>query len=771
MLLPLLAQLLVAAPLPETPGAVYHGRQQQVVVNAPFADAEPSIDGRVDEPQWGRAAVLTGFSLYQPLDGAPAPDSTEVLVLYTRSALYLAIRAFEPHGDPRTTVRATLADRDRISSDDNVQLLFDTFEDRRRAFVFSVNPLGVQADGIRSESGGGGGSVNLSSDFLYDSKGRLTDTGYEVELRIPFSSLRYPSGSAQRWGFNVVRTVQHSGYQQTWTPAKRASSSFLSQSGTLQGMTGLQRGRVASFNPEITARAIGDSVPGSARWHYRRAQDVGGNLKYDLSSSLTLNGTVHPDFSQVEADAPEIASDPRFALFYAEKRPFFIDGIEQFDVPNRLVYTRRVVQPIGAAKLTGTFAGTDVAVLAAQDARTASASGEVNPTFLVTRLRRDVAGGGTTLGLVFTDREEGANTNRVLGADAHILFRDLYYAQFQLAGSQTRRNGASTYAPLWEAVVDRTGRNYGFHYQLTGIAADFVASSGFISRTDYVRPSIVNRFTILGAPGAALENFTTRVQMNGTWRYRDFFQTKSMLENSASLENSFTFRGGWTVALSPTVGSYAFDPASFAGYAVAQGSDTTTFVVPGRLPAIGVSASLATPQLRYLSASVSFNTRSDVDFLEASRARRRDASASVDFRPTQQLRIGASYQSSALTRASDGVVVATARIPRVKTEYQVSRPVFVRLITQYDARVREPLLDYRTGAPIVIGTPGAYRPALQQRSNGVHVDGLFSYQPSPGTVVFLGYGNSLTEPDALAFNRLRRVGDGFFVKLSYLFQG
>lgn len=775
-LLPLLAQLLAAAPPSEACGSVYHGRQQQVAVSAPAVDAEPTIDGRVDEPQWCRAALLTGFSLYQPVDGAPAPDSTEVLVLYTPSALYVAIRAFEPHGDPRTTVRATLADRDRISSDDNIQLLFDTFGDQRRAFVFSVNPLGVQADGIRSESGGGGsgggggGSVNLSSDFLYDSKGRLTESGYEVELRIPFSSLRYPSARAQRWGFNVVRTVQHSGYEQTWTPAKRASSSFLSQSGTLEGLTGLQRGRVASLNPEVTARAIGDSASGSAGWRYRRAQDVGANLKYDLSSSLTLNGTVHPDFSQVEADAPEIASDPRFALFYDEKRPFFIDGIEQFDVPNRLVYTRRIVQPIGAAKLTGTFAGTDVAVLAAQDARSASATGEANPTFLVTRLRRDVAGGSTTLGLVFTDREEGANANRVLGADARILFRDLYYAQFQLAGSQTRQNGASTYVPLWEAVVDRTGRNFGFHYQLTGIADDFVASSGFISRTGYVRPSIANRFTVFGAPGATLENYTTRLQMNGTWRYRDFFEAKSMLENSASMENDFTFRGGWELELTPTVASYAFDPASFADYYVAQANDTTPFVVPGRLPTIGLRMSLDTPQFRYFSASLELSTTSDVDFLEASRARRRDVDASVDFRPTQQIRIGASYQSSTFTRASDGVVVATERIPRIKTEYQVSRPVFVRLIAQYAASVREPLVDYRTGAPIVTGAPGAYRPALQERSNGVRVDGLFSYQPSPGTVVFLGYGNSLTEPDALAFSRLRRVGDGFFAKMSYLFR-
>ncbi len=769
MLLPLLAQLALATP--PASGATYHGRHQQTVVRAVGTSTAPIVDGKLDEPQWRTAARLTGFSMYQPVDGAPAPDSTEVLVMYTSTALHIGIRALEPHG----AVRATLADRDRIASDDNIQLFIDTFDDRRRAFVFAVNPFGVQADGVRSESSGGGrggsGSVDLSSDFLFESRGRVTADGYEVELRIPFSSLRYPPGREQRWGFNVIRTVQHSGYQQTWTAARRASATFLSQSGVIEGLTGLVRGRVASLNPEITARVTGEMDAGSGGWRYRREQDAGGNLKYDLNSSLTLNGTVHPDFSQVEADAPQIALDPRFALFYAEKRPFFIDGIEQFDVPNRLIYTRRILQPVGAAKITGTIGGTDVALLAAQDASGGSADGRTRPTYLVSRLRRDVAGGSTTLGVVFTDREEGASANRVLGADARITFRNLYYAQFQAAASQTRVNAASRYAPLWEAVLDRTGRSFGFHYQITGVGEDFSAASGFVARTGYVRPFLANRFSIYGARGALLENYTARLLTNGTWRYRDFFQGRSVLESGASLQNDFTFRGGWKVEFAPTAASYAFDPRAYAGLAVAGARDTVAFVVPGRLPTFGVVGEIETPQFRHFSANISFNAGSDVDFLEAGRARRRDVGVGVDWRPTSQLRVGASYQSSELARASDGSVVATARIPRVKTEYQVSRPVFVRLIAQYDARRRAPLVDYRTGAPLVIGSPGTFRPLLEQRNNGVRMDGLFSYQPSPGTVVFLGYGNSLTEPEALSFTRLRRVGDGFFAKMSYLFKG
>src|SRR3954465_1244190 len=218
--------------------AVYNGRANATSVRAPKLDTrqgDVAIDGSLDEPVWRDAALLTGFSLYAPMDQRPAPDSTEVLVWYSSSAMYFGIRAFEPHGGD-AGVHATLADRDRVSGDDNVELHLATFLDRRRAFVFIVNPLGVQADGMKSESGGfiPGSNVmpgqnDLSADFIWQSRGRLIDGGYEVEIRIPFSSLRYRAGADQRWGLQIDRRVQHNGYEETWTEAKRASASFIGQ--------------------------------------------------------------------------------------------------------------------------------------------------------------------------------------------------------------------------------------------------------------------------------------------------------------------------------------------------------------------------------------------------------------------------------------------------------------------------------------------------------------------------------------------------------------
>ncbi|PYO78823.1 MAG: hypothetical protein DMD67_04220 [Gemmatimonadetes bacterium] len=240
----------------------YSGRDGELRVQIPKLEGSVTIDGRLDEPEWGQAARLTGFSEYAPVDGRPAEDSTEVLVWYSSGAIYFGVRAFEPPG----AVHATRADRDKIAADDYVQILLDTFDDHRQAIVFGMNPLGIQSDGVLNEgtqsgvTGLGGtirDSVDLSADFVYQSKGRVTDYGYEVEIRIPFKSLRYQRAPTQDWGLNVIRQVQHSGHQDTWTPARRAAASFLGQSGTLAGLHDLRRGLVLDLNPEATGKADG----------------------------------------------------------------------------------------------------------------------------------------------------------------------------------------------------------------------------------------------------------------------------------------------------------------------------------------------------------------------------------------------------------------------------------------------------------------------------------------------------------------------------------
>src|SRR5438445_304941 len=249
----------------QDPGPVYSGLAKQLDVHIPRFEAAAKIDGVLDEPVWSRAATLTGFSQYRPVDGRPAEDSTAVLVWYAPDAIYFGIRAFERHGG---AVRATLADRDNIDADDHVAILLDTYLDHRRATMFAVNPLGVQEDGVWSDgvaAGAAGGpsaggrfdaTIDLNPDYVYESRGRVNERGYEVEVRIPFKSLRYQSADPQDWGLQIVRAVQHSGYEETWTPAVRANASFLIQAGRLdeKARVGADRGGPGFFVARVLHR-------------------------------------------------------------------------------------------------------------------------------------------------------------------------------------------------------------------------------------------------------------------------------------------------------------------------------------------------------------------------------------------------------------------------------------------------------------------------------------------------------------------------------------
>ncbi|HXT16445.1 MAG TPA: carbohydrate binding family 9 domain-containing protein [Gemmatimonadaceae bacterium] len=761
MLLPFLAAFQLGLGVPPR---VYNGRAGDTQVAAPRIDADVVIDGRLDEPAWSRAALLTGFSLYQPVDQRPSPDSTDVLVWYSSDAIYFGIRAYAQPG----TVAATLADRDRVSSDDNVEIHLDTFRELNRAFVFIVNPLGIQADGTKNEAGGfipgsnvAPGQNDLSADLVWQSRGRVTDWGYEVEVRIPFSSLRYPARAVESWGLQIDRHVQRNGYEETWTAARRGSASFVAQEGMLTGLAGMHHGQIVEVNPELTNTTNGLPCcdPAFTQWRYSSNPQFGGNIRWTLGSNVVLNGTVKPDFSQVEADATQIAADERFALFYPEKRPFFVEALDQFNVPNTLVYTRSIVQPEGAAKVTGKVGQADVAVLSAVDQPQLGASD--HPLVDIVRLKQSFWG-QSQAGMLYSDRVGADRANRLFGGDTHIVFGDIYFAQFQAVESMTSDHGIARSGPMWEAVLDATGRKWGFHYNVIGIHPDFQADNGFVPRVGFVQPNAANRFTWYGKPGAFVERFNIFLTENALWGYKDFFNTKSLLEDHASAQLSVNVRGGWSIGASPKVSSYAFSPGDYA--------QLVNFVPSDRIESLVSGFTVATPQFRRWAASVGTTMGGDVDFLETSRVERRDYNASLDLRPNERLRIGATYVSSAFTRRSDGEVSATTRIPRIKLEYQLARPIFVRVVSQYTATRREPLVDPRTGEIIVLANNGSPTPSTASASNSLRTDWLFSYRPAPGTVFFLGYGGSMSEADPLAFNGLRRTADSFFVKGSYVFR-
>ncbi len=771
MLAPLLLALLQA---PADPRPVYNGRLRQLDVAIPRRDTTVTIDGRLDEPVWQQAALLDGFSQYRPVDGRPAEDSTQVLVWYSGDAIYFGIRAYEGHG---RVVRATLADRDNIDADDRVQLLLDTYDDHRRAWLFAVNPLGIQEDGVWSDgveaSAGGpqaGGrfdaTIDLNPDYVYQSRGRVTDWGYEVEIRIPFKSLRYQSADPQHWGFQVVRVIQHSGYEDTWTPAVRANASFLIQSGRFSGLTQMHRGLVMDATPEVTAKVNG--APGASKYVYKGGTDVGGTLRWGVTENLSLSATANPDFSQVEADVGQVTANQRFPLFFPEKRPFFLEGLEQYDTPNRLIYTRRMTQPLAGVKLTGKVGTTNIAYLGSVDDRSESATGD-NPIYNLLRVRRDL-GASSTVGLVYTDRVEGSAYNRVLGSDFRVIWKKLWFTQLQAVESWTRDAAGARAGLMWDAtLVDRTGRSYGNHAELQGVSPDFSSSSGFVPRVDMVVGRFFNRFSWYGRPGALVEQFSTFTGIVPLWRYDDFFKAKSTIEGDVETQWTANLRGGWGANMHIADAEQVFDPRLYAGY---TSDSVTPFAVPHGLYGLwSVNGGINTPN-RALVGALNLGYGAVPIFVEAARGRQVNAAAEITWRPTTAIRIDALWQYQRITRARDGSRESIANIPRLKLEYQVTRDIFFRYVGQYFAQQRAALVDPRTGLPLVLDATATARvgPSGDVKQNDFRSDFLFSYKPTPGTVFFLGYGASLAEPDAFQFQGLKRSGDGFFVKLSYLFR-
>lgn len=787
----LLAALQGAMPQATVPPAepeprVYDGRAGHLAVSIPRHDTTIVVDGVLDEAVWGHAALLTGFSRFMPIDGIPAEDSTEVRVWYGPTAIHFGIRAREPHGD----VHATLADRDRIFSDDYILLFLGTFNDSRQSFVFGVNPLGVQGDGVLVERGTlvGGGfqggstqgreSPDLSPDYVYQSKGRLVDGGYEVEVRIPFKSLRYQGNPEQTWQLHVVRQIQHSGFEDSWAPAQRASASFLGQAGTLTGLRNLARGLTLDFTPELTGRVDG-ARNNAGRWDYDRSgPELGGTVRWGISNNLSLNGTANPDFSQVESDVSQIQFDPRDALFFPEKRPFFLDGLELFQTPFNLVYTRRIVQPVGAVKLAGQALGTNLGIISAVDDQVASATGDDHPVNNVLRVQKDV-GGRSRLGLTYTDRIDGDNWNRVGAVDGRIGIGKSNLT-FQAGLSKTKEFGAELSGPIWLARLSHNGKRFGLRYTFSGIDPDFRTRSGFISRGGDVNLSLTNLVNIQGKPGALVETFTPDITLNGTWTYDRFMDGKGVRDPKLHINLNAGLRGGWQVGASLLLEYFNYDPRIYTRYALEVpgpggiGLDTVPFTGGNqRIPNRDYVINFSTPSWQGFSANAFLLAGQDENFFEWASAEIIFADVGVQFRPTDKMRVEGRYRQNDYKRRSDHTLVGRQRIPRVKVEYQLARPLFIRLVGEYNTYEQDALRDNgRTEAPILIfdGGVGDYVRTTAFSDNAFRGDVLVSFTPEPGTVFFAGYGSTLTEQESFKLSGFRRQSDGFFLKGSYLFR-
>lgn len=285
------------------------------VFDIPRFTEAPVIDGVLDNPVWEREALkIENFHQLSPKEMGDPSEKTVAYIGYDEKNLYVAFRCYD--SNPKK-IRASVTNRDSCIEDDWVIIFFDTFNEKRRAFGFLLNPLGIQMDCLRIEEGGNE-NMDFSWDTVYFSDGEIDEEGYVVEMAVPFKSIRFPDREDKVWGVTLGRNIPRKGEILLWPDFTREISGLITQSAEIRIRGDVEKGKNFEIMPVFTSLKTKDS---------KVDPEAGLNLKWGVSSDLTLDVTVNPDYSHIEADAPRIEANQRFALYYAEKRPFFLEGM------------------------------------------------------------------------------------------------------------------------------------------------------------------------------------------------------------------------------------------------------------------------------------------------------------------------------------------------------------------------------------------------------------------------------------------------------------
>ena len=435
------------SPTPDFPSVEPLGRisvplPTSTAATASRATVAPTLDGVDDDELWRDAPAITQFRQHDPVEDGDPRYRTEARVGYDSKYLYVFVRAFDPHPD---SVMAFLSRRDGRTQSDYIHLMVDAYLDRRTGFRFSTNPLGVKRDVYISNDG----NEDLSWDGVWEVATKVDSLGWTAEYRIPFGQLRYPQAATHTFGFAIWRDIARHNERVSWPLYRRTRQGFVSQWGEVSGFEGIAAPRRLEFVPYSVATNLPKPVPGAS---VRRQEfTFGADVKYGVTSNLTLDGTVNPDFGQVEAD-PASLNLTAFEQFFEERRPFFLEGAGTFNFAggggmmgsSSVFYTRRIGRGpqlsgayysednpnnstiLGAAKLTGrTAGGLNVGFLNAYTQRETGAGGatiEPATNYLVTRLSQDLRSGNSGLGMILTA------TNRSLDDDSRNYLRESAYS-------------------------------------------------------------------------------------------------------------------------------------------------------------------------------------------------------------------------------------------------------------------------------------------------------------------------------------------------------
>ena len=699
------------------------------------------VDGKLDESTWSAPPTFELAYETRPAENTAAPVRTEVWITYDDANLYAAFRAHDP--DPKQ-IRARYSDRDNAFGDDFVGLVLDTFNDQRRGFEFFVNPLGVQMDLTQNEMTG---NEDGSWDAIWDSAGRITSTGYEVEMRIPFSSLRFPGGGGEMtWGIDAVRMYpRNQGYRLGLNPLPRGNNCYLCQGSSLVGIAGITPARSIEINPTVTASQSGfrNDFPAGSIETGDPDIEAGVTAQWGVTPNFTLSGTVNPDFSQVEADVAQLAVNTQFALFFPEKRPFFLEGADLFETRFNAIYSRNIADPDWGVKLTGKAGKNALGAIITQDRRTnflipssegsQLASIEEKNLSTILRYRRDLFG-ATTGGFFFTSREGDGHHNRMLGGDILFRWRGTKAFRVELLGSTTQypaavaastgQSASEINGHALRTVFPHTSRNWMYYFIYRDVGTGFRADLGFVPRSDFKER------------GAALER--AWYPEKRAWNQLRLGVEAADLEDQDGdhLERRADF---YAWAQGPRQSFVRLDVIPSDLRYAGQVFDTDRVVLYGEFA--------AHPDV-FVYAQASAGNQ--VDFANAQQGEQLRFDPGVRWNLGTHLRLNLNHAFETID--VDGGRLFTANLTELRATYQFNNRTFVRWIGQHLDVDRDPAL---------------YSFETDSRSRDFFNQLLFSYKINPLTVLFLGYSDTHTGNSQIDLTQVSRT---LFLKVGYAWQ-
>lgn len=731
---------------------------EKPILNAVRTSTRIVVDGRIDESAWSDAALAENFSETYPGERTQPPIGIRARLMYDDDNLYIA---FQIRDDPRR-VRASLCDRDEIWNDDYCGIILYTYGDATWGYFIAANPLGIQGETRLSSSSG----EEVSFDLVYSSAGRITDEGYEIEMAVPFSSLRFPERPVQDWrGTFWITHPRESRSTYSWASYRRNDPCELCQAGTFAGIAGVVPGSNLEILPAFVSRqssALESDAQGNTRLSH---DDIKGEpslgLRYTFSSSTSAEAAVNPDYSQVESDPSQIDINTTFALYYDERRPFFQEGSDLLRTPITAVYTRSINNPLVAAKFTSRFGRTGIQYLGAYD--------ETSPVILPFEEQSAIlqnVGASTVsilrakhsfledsfVGLLLADRRyEKIGSGSLAGIDGMVRFLTHYKIRAQgllsrtaeavapeiTAGTgidailldegrhSTRFDGEKFLGHAYRFSVEREAEAWSWEWSVSETSPLFRASTGFVTQAARRQVNVWNGYTFYPASGF-IDRITPNLSVGRVWNTGGIIKDEWIMP-----ELSIQMKGMTNLTLGWLTSDELFRNTQLNG--IRRGSIRVNsnfsepvragfFVMYGRT----IARSLAVPVL----------------------GRGTEVSLWASIKPMQNVKIEPEYAFQELNHPETNANLFRGYILRTRVSYQFTRELFLRLVVEYN--------DF---------------------SRSLAVEPLLTYRLNPFSIFYVGSTHGLYElPSVIPSDDMRRPWEfgqnsrQFFLKFQYLFQ-